>query len=156
MKHLILLFFVLALTLAPSATEAAIVTPPVTEMAALHDPEVFIELDRREMEQLLGRRMKLKERIAFGFAKRKVARKLARQDQDSAPTSNGMAVAGFVCGVVGLFIFGIILGPLGIIFSAIGLSKSNKEGRPLRGLAIAGLVCGIIGVIGWAIVIASM
>jgi len=157
MKHLLTLVLLLGLTLTPGSSGAAIVTPPVAELSALHKPETFVELDRAEMEQLLGRRMKLKERIAFGMAKRRVARQLARQDQEgAAPTTNGMAVAGFVCGIVGLFVFGIVLGPLAIVFSAIGLSKSNKEGRPLRGLAIAGLVLGIVGVIGWAIVVASI
>ena len=71
---------------------------------------------------------------------------------DDAKT-DGMAIAGFITGLVSLFLFGIILGPLGIIFSAIALKriKRNPEKRKGRGLAIAGLILGICGVIGWAI-----
>lgn len=60
--------------------------------------------------------------------------------------SNGIAIAGFICSIVGLFIFGLILGTLGIIFSAIGMSRASKTGKGF-GLAIAGLIIGIIGVI---------
>lgn len=42
---------------------------------------------------------------------------------------NGLAIAGLVCGIVGLLIFNIILGPLAIIFGAIGLSRANKGAK---------------------------
>jgi hypothetical protein len=69
---------------------------------------------------------------------------------------NGMATAGFVCGLLGA-IFGAIpfvfwiafpLAVLGIVFSVIGLRRANREPeRGGRGLSIAGLVLGIIGLI---------
>jgi hypothetical protein len=34
--------------------------------------------------------------------------------------ANGFAIAGLVCGVIGLFLFNFILGPLAIIFGGIG------------------------------------
>ena len=34
--------------------------------------------------------------------------------------ANGLAVAGLVCGIVGLFVLNIILGPLAVIFGGIG------------------------------------
>lgn len=156
MKRYFLLLFVLGMAFSPRLTQAAIVVPNPTEIAAPITPELFINLARSDVEELLGRRLKFTERIAFAKAKRRVARDLASGQQDPAPSGNGMAVAGFVCGIVGLFVFGIILGPIAIVFSAIGLSKSKKEGRPLRGLAIAGLVLGVVAVIGWAIVVASL
>src|SRR5918996_2812613 len=66
----------------------------------------------------------------------------------------GMAVAGFVCGLVGLVLSAIIIcffigGPValvGVVLSAIGLRQANERGAK-RGLAIAGLVCGVIGVL---------
>ena len=61
---------------------------------------------------------------------------------------SGFAIAGFVLSIVGLFIFAIILSPLAIIFSALGL-KSDK-----KGLAIAGLVIGILGLVLWLILLA--
>jgi hypothetical protein len=63
-----------------------------------------------------------------------------------AATSNGLAIAGLVCGIVGLLVANIILGPLAIIFGGIGLSRANR-GAPYRGLAIAALVLGAVDII---------
>ena len=52
--------------------------------------------------------------------------------------TNGMAIAGFVVALV-------CCGPLGIVFSAIGLNQINKNpSQGGKGLAIAGLVIGIV------------
>jgi uncharacterized Tic20 family protein len=66
---------------------------------------------------------------------------------------NGLAIAALVCGIIGLLLFGIVLGPLAIIFGGIGLSRANK-GAPHRGMAVAGLVLGIIDVVLLVILIA--
>jgi hypothetical protein len=75
---------------------------------------------------------------------------------------NGMATAGFVCSLVGavlgliplLFFFAWILGPLGLVFGAIGW-KNARAGRGGKGLAIAGVILGIaaigLGIIGYTI-----
>jgi Domain of unknown function (DUF4190) len=57
--------------------------------------------------------------------------------------SNGLATAALVCGIVGLFIFEFVLGPLAIIFGAIGLSKANR-GAAGRAMALWGLILGIV------------
>ena len=67
-----------------------------------------------------------------------------------APT-NGIGVAGFVTGLVGLVlcwvpILGLLLAGTGIVLSAVGMSQGRRTGAG-TGLAIAGLVCGIVGVI---------
>lgn len=64
---------------------------------------------------------------------------MASYTQTSLTTSrhNGIAIAGFACSVIGLLILGIVLGPLGIVFSGIGLSRTNHGGAN-RGFAIAG------------------
>jgi Na+/proline symporter len=54
-------------------------------------------------------------------------------------------VAGLVCGLVGLFIANVILGPLAIIFGGIAWSRANRGESP-RGMAIAGVVLGIVDV----------
>ena len=51
---------------------------------------------------------------------------------------SGWGIASLACGIVGLFGGALILGPLAIIFGALGIKKN------LKGLAIAGLVLGII------------
>lgn len=75
---------------------------------------------------------------------------------------NGLATAGFVCSLVGA-IFGLIplffwlawiLGPLGLVFGAVGWKHANKRGRG-KGLAISGVILGLVaiglGVIGYTI-----
>lgn len=71
-----------------------------------------------------------------------------------AKGSNGLAVAGFVLGLLGLLtswipvlnILGIILGVLGAILAGVGLAKAKKVNAG-KGLAIAGLVLGVLAVI---------
>jgi Domain of unknown function (DUF4190) len=60
--------------------------------------------------------------------------------------SNGLAIAGLVCGLVGLLFLPIVLGPLALIFGGIGLSKANR-GAGHKGTAIAAVVLGIIDLI---------
>jgi len=61
---------------------------------------------------------------------------------------NGLGIAGFVTGLVGLLlcwvpVFGLILAGCGIVLSAVGMSQSTRTGAN-KGLAIAGLVLGIV------------
>jgi hypothetical protein len=60
--------------------------------------------------------------------------------------SNGLAVAGLVCGIVGIFLFNIILGPLAIIFGSIGLSRAN-HGAPHRTMSIWAIALGIVALV---------
>lgn len=65
---------------------------------------------------------------------------------------NGLAIAGLVCGIVGLLILWIVLSPLAIIFGGVGLSRANN-GAPYKGMSIAAIVLGVIGIIGYVILI---
>ena len=79
------------------------------------------------------------------------------------PEKNCMAVASLVCGIVGLFIFGVVLGTLAIIFG--GVAMSQMKGNPAyrqsgdccnsHCQAVTGLVLGIISVVIWAIIIVT-
>ena len=51
-----------------------------------------------------------------------------------------------MCGIIGLFLFNVVLGPLAIIFGGIGWSKANKGARG-RGMAIAAVVLGVIDLV---------
>ncbi|MDC3032165.1 DUF4190 domain-containing protein [Bacteroidota bacterium] len=62
----------------------------------------------------------------------------------------GMSVAALVCGIVGLFFGGLILGPLAIVFGAIGMKRDG------RGMAIAGLVCGIVATLFSLLILAAV
>ncbi len=69
--------------------------------------------------------------------------------QDSSPQIEGLGLAGFVSGIVGLLIFGIPLGTVAIVFGAISLAKIKKNPKKFsgRGFAIASLTLGIINVV---------
>jgi hypothetical protein len=74
----------------------------------------------------------------------------------SAPATqqgNGLAVAGLVCGIVGLLFFSVVLGPLAIIFGGVGWSKAN-HGAKHRGMAIAAVVFGVLDLVVWGIFLA--
>lgn len=65
------------------------------------------------------------------------------------------ALTSFICALVGLFLFGVILGLLAIIFGAIALSaiKNNPEKYKGKGFAIAGLIIGIVAIGLWIILL---
>ena len=72
------------------------------------------------------------------------------QDQ-VAPASNGMAIAGLVlaiCAIAVSWLPGVnfVCWILGLIFSIVGLRNANR-GAPYRGLAIAGLVISLAGIV---------
>ncbi len=63
-----------------------------------------------------------------------------------AQQTNGMAIAGFVCSLVGMVSGGHLLSPIGLILSLVAL---KREGG--RGWAIAGIIIGGLGICGWLI-----
>jgi hypothetical protein len=68
---------------------------------------------------------------------------------------NGIAIAAMVCALVGLLFFGVVLGPLGVIFGSIGLGRA-KRGASGRGMAITGIVVGIIDVLAFVVLLAVL
>jgi len=66
-------------------------------------------------------------------------------DEKPVEKNKGIAIAGFVCALIGIFVLPI-LGLFGIIFGAITLSNNPNKGT-VRSLAIAGLVLGIIDIV---------
>jgi hypothetical protein len=67
--------------------------------------------------------------------------------------NSGMAIAGFVLGLVSVvvpcfwFWFLQIPGVLGLIFSILGLKATKDGARKGRGLAIAGFVLAVLGIL---------
>ena len=69
--------------------------------------------------------------------------------------TSGMAVASMVCGIIGLFLFGIILGPLAIIFGCVAKGRISEKPLELQGncQATAGIVCGILATVVWVVIV---
>jgi hypothetical protein len=71
-----------------------------------------------------------------------------------AKSSNGLATAGFVLGLIGLLgsfipllnIVGIVIGVVGAVLAAVGLAKAKKSGSG-KGLAMAGIILGVLALI---------
>lgn len=63
-----------------------------------------------------------------------------------APTTNGLAIAAFVLGLLGFAILPVILGH-------IALSQINRSGQGGRAFAIVGLVLGYLAVAVYAVLI---
>jgi hypothetical protein len=77
---------------------------------------------------------------------------------------NGLGVAGFCCGLIGMllnltvifFIFGSPLCILGIIFGVIGRNRAKANPAvPHGGLSLAGAICGAVG-IAWIILLIAI
>ena len=63
----------------------------------------------------------------------------------------GLGIAGLILGILSLlfsaaWLLSGICGVLGVIFSAVALSKAKKAGRS-NGVALGGLICGIFGLL---------
>ncbi|MFF0384423.1 DUF4190 domain-containing protein [Streptomyces sp. NPDC004286] len=67
----------------------------------------------------------------------------------SGSRTNGLAVAGLVCGIVGFFFLNVILGPLAIIFGIVANRQSGAKGG--RGMAKAAVVLGIVDLVIFAV-----
>jgi len=78
--------------------------------------------------------------------------------QETERKIEGLGLAGFIAGVVGLIVAGIPLGAIAIILSAVSLVKiKNNPGKYMgRGLAIAGLTLGIIDIVALLIILAAV
>ena len=72
------------------------------------------------------------------------------ENMNNAPVQgkkNGIAIAGFVVGIVSIFWnFYCITGIVGLILSIIGMKKSKELGTG-KPFAIAGICCSIVGIV---------
>jgi hypothetical protein len=68
------------------------------------------------------------------------------------PSTPGIAIAGFVCSLVGLFVFPIVPSIVGLVLSIMGRRQARETHAP-TGLATAGLWIGVAGLVLWALFI---
>lgn len=107
-----------------------------------------IAFEKSEAVENVDRKLSRKE------IKRELKKELIAQKNDAKGNPRGLAIASLVTGIVSLFVAGIPLGILAIVFGAIAAGKLEKGDG--RGMAIAGLVLGIIGVLGALIFLAAL
>ena len=61
---------------------------------------------------------------------------------------NETAVASFILGLLGLFIFNILLGPLALALAGVSLARgTDRRGRALTGLALGVADLAVLGVL---------
>ncbi|RDD84334.1 DUF4190 domain-containing protein [Streptomyces parvulus] len=63
----------------------------------------------------------------------------------SGARTNGLAVAGLVCGIVGIVFLSIVLGPLAVVFGSVALRQAGAKGG--GGMAKAAIALGIFDVV---------
>ena len=67
---------------------------------------------------------------------------------EAAGSSNGMATASLVLGIVGLPAFCTVVVPLlAVVFGAVAVRQTSENRQGGRGMAIAGIVCGSVGLL---------
>jgi len=98
---------------------------------------------KADLENQLGRKIKLREWLAFKI----IGKKAVSQENSYDNDGTGLGIAGFILGLLGLISFNFLFALLGVIFTGVALKRMRQTGNPERGLAKAGLVCGIIGVV---------
>ncbi len=71
---------------------------------------------------------------------------------------HGMALSGFIGSLVGLFILGIPLGIMAVVFGSVSLGKIDKHPERFkgRGMAIASIIIGAVDIIGMIILLTAM
>ena len=123
-------------------------------------PKDIIQLNKVQLENRIGRKLSFKEKIALKLVKKKLKKRkdLTSEKAYEQTRIHGLAVAGFVTGLVSIFFAGIILGVLSVVFSGIALGKIKQSPDTFsgKGLAIAGLILGLIGAIGALILVAMV
>ena len=109
------------------------------QKAATTQQEVQPIVSAEETPQAKPKKKTRKERKA-----ERLAEKIGKGDL--AP--RGLAIAGFVTGLVGFLLPGFLVALVGVVFSGIAIIRYRYAGHKRgRGLAIAGLVLGIIGAV---------
>ena len=73
------------------------------------------------------------------------------------PATNGLAIGGLVCGILGLFCCGPLFSTVGLILSVVALTQINKN--PTRytgkGMAVAGIALALAGYVIFVVLLFS-
>jgi hypothetical protein len=135
MNYALSLLILLTLLLAPEASYAALA--PAAEAPVQH-------LDRAQVEQQLGRKLKFKERVALSVVRGKAKRQARRAAKAAAGVSpvDGYAVASLICGILGFFTFFTAIPALVLGIISLGRFNRDPQYRSGKGMAVAGVILG--------------
>lgn len=63
-----------------------------------------------------------------------------------------------VCSLVGFLVFGIVLGPIGLILGIVALNQINNSGglQGGKGMATTGVVVGVVDVVAFFVIISAL
>ncbi|MET7454682.1 DUF4190 domain-containing protein [Streptomyces sp. NPDC005574] len=70
----------------------------------------------------------------------------------SRSRTNGLAIASLICGIIGVFLLNVILGPIAIVLGVVGMRQAPAKGG--AGMAKAGVVLGIVDLVLFGILLA--
>ncbi|MFD7433844.1 DUF4190 domain-containing protein [Streptomyces sp. NPDC059861] len=66
--------------------------------------------------------------------------------------TNGLAIASLTCGIIGIFLFNVILGPIAIVLGAVGMRQAPAKGG--AGMAKAGIILGVLDLVIFGVLLA--
>ncbi|MFC5169051.1 MULTISPECIES: hypothetical protein [Streptomyces] len=81
----------------------------------------------------------------------RTARTAPREVRSDAREADGLAVASFVLGLLGLLVMNILLGPVAIVMAIVALARSTTR----RGRALLGLALGVADLVVLAVLVTS-
>lgn len=116
----------------------------------------YVDVDKNLIEKLEVKLENSKNKFQKKIQEKAQKLNLLQKIDSDEPKTEGLGLAGFITGLVGLFVLGIVLGIISIIFGAISLGKISKQPEKYKGkgFAITSLILGILDVFAFFIVIA--
>lgn len=68
------------------------------------------------------------------------------------------SLLGFITGVLGIALFGFLLGVIAVLYGILGIRRINRQPEKLRGkgLAIAAIVLGVVDILVWIVLLALL
>lgn len=149
MRKFILIILVLIIFSSFSVKPAAVVLPPVNVELAIDPPKTTIPIDKiasmktKEAEKILGRKMTLKEKIAFKITQYKI--KKALKDKEKGKASKGQTA--FILSLISLcilFIPYLAIASIPLAIVGIVMGAQAKKENPNDKKAQTAIILGII------------
>lgn len=150
-KKLLVLFSVLILISSftkkdfnsPAATKPS-VSSQVIERILTANQEKLVTIKINELEKIAGRKLKLKEKIAFKIYQYKIKKDLKHDQKDKMPSKGKTAFILGLISIASLFIPYVTLAALPLAILAIIIGQKAKRENPKDSKAQTGIILGIV------------